>query len=366
MVESTGKTPLESMVMARHQTLPAGLIHKDGSGADRSAAVRGEHTMPALTNTQSEDNLIFRCVAEQQQQQQQQHSLSSDSQHPVGNMTTSMTISSMTSYCGTPPQKSPVCTETGRNPFSAPPSPKISGSHSRNSTKTAGNSAPLVNGHFPLGHLPHHGSVTIPTAATQYAYHNMTYINTGQPLSFLSPFCVTPSNFPASPSHFPGSPATFQPSPAPNIVLPQSPQTSPVGHQSAQTPIPSYCPSLSLIHHPSHVIVSTNSQPHQSHLTSTSQLHSSHSPLPHRDSGQSDLLLREITRLRERLAQLEGENSALTVKLNQQQWDVESRLTELEMHICQSDSVASTDFDGDSLRLDSKSLSATINRESVI
>lgn len=86
----------------------------------------------------------------------------------------------------------------------------------------------------------------------------------------------------------------------------------------------------------------------------------------HRDNSQSEMLLKEITRLRERLAQLEGENSALTVKLNRQQWDVESRLTELEMHICQSDSVASTEFDGDSLRQDSKSTPPIVNRESII
>ena len=41
---------------------------------------------------------------------------------------------------------------------------------------------------------------------------------------------------------------------------------------------------------------------------------------------------------------------------------LQSRLTELELHVnCQSDSVASTDFDGDSLRQDSK-----FNRESII
>nr|KAG5690948.1 hypothetical protein BaRGS_027267 [Batillaria attramentaria] len=54
-----------------------------------------------------------------------------------------------------------------------------------------------------------------------------------------------------------------------------------------------------------------------------------------------------VCRLRERLAQLEGENTALTVKLNQQQWDVENRLIELEMHLGQSDSIASTDISDD-------------------
>lgn len=84
-------------------------------------------------------------------------------------------------------------------------------------------------------------------------------------------------------------------------------------------------------------------------------------------------------RLRERLAQLEGENTALTVKLNQQQWDVESRLMELEMHLGQSDSIASTDISderaagtGASERLGGgdrpqcSTLSTVVNKESII
>lgn len=52
----------------------------------------------------------------------------------------------------------------------------------------------------------------------------------------------------------------------------------------------------------------------------------------------------EIQRLRERLAQLEAENSTLNTKLNQQQWEVEHRLQEIEMHICGSDSPSGSDF----------------------
>lgn len=367
MVESTGKTPLDAMVIHRHHTLPVGLIHKDGSGVDRSGANRDDHALSVLTNTQSEDNLISRCVTEKQRR------LSSDSQHPIGNMTISMTISSMTSYCGTPPQKSPICTEIGRNPFSTPPSPKVAGYHLGTDTTTVVSAAPLVNGHSSLGHLtPHHGPPPIPPT---FAYHNMAYISTGQPMSFLTPFCAPPTNYPASPSHFPGSTATFQPSPTPTLLLPQGSQSpSPHGPGGLSphpnpTPVPSFPQSPALLHHHApHIITSANSQVQQPqpHFASVSHLHSLHSPLPPRDNGQSEMLLKEISRLRERLAQLEGENSALTIKLNQQQWDVESRLTELEMHICQSDSVASTEFDGDSLRQDSKSTPPTVNRESII
>ena len=55
----------------------------------------------------------------------------------------------------------------------------------------------------------------------------------------------------------------------------------------------------------------------------------------------NEILLAEITRLRERLQTLETENTAMSLKLNQQQHEVEHRLAEIEMHFCGSDSVAS-------------------------
>jgi cyclic nucleotide gated channel alpha 3 len=53
-------------------------------------------------------------------------------------------------------------------------------------------------------------------------------------------------------------------------------------------------------------------------------------------------LLQEIRRLRERLIGLETENSTLSLKLSQQQWEVEHRLAEIEMHICGASSAASS------------------------
>ena len=63
----------------------------------------------------------------------------------------------------------------------------------------------------------------------------------------------------------------------------------------------------------------------------------------HRGAGDQshEILLQEITRLRNRLQSLETENASMTYKLNQQQWEVEHRLSEIEMHICGSDSVDS-------------------------
>ncbi|KAG0410421.1 hypothetical protein HPB47_012463 [Ixodes persulcatus] len=54
---------------------------------------------------------------------------------------------------------------------------------------------------------------------------------------------------------------------------------------------------------------------------------------PARDASQ-EALLAEIKRLRERLVTLEAENATMSVKLSQQQWEVESRLAEIELQIC--------------------------------
>ncbi|XP_025163951.1 cyclic nucleotide-gated cation channel alpha-3 isoform X1 [Harpegnathos saltator] len=56
-----------------------------------------------------------------------------------------------------------------------------------------------------------------------------------------------------------------------------------------------------------------------------------------------EALLAEIQRLRERLKCLETENAAMSVKLNQQQWEVEHRLAEIEMQICGASSTSSVE-----------------------
>ncbi|CAG5128935.1 unnamed protein product, partial [Candidula unifasciata] len=245
LVESTGQTPLDAMIIQRHHTLPVGLIHKDGSSVDRTAPSRDDHSTAVLSNTQSEDNLISRCGTEQIRRH------STDSQQQVGNMTISMTISSMTSYSETPPQKSPVCTEIGRNPFStpSPSSPKITGYHKNNPTAVV-SSASLANGHSSLGHLtPHHAPPVISQAAAQYGYQNLAYINPGQPINFLSPFCPPHTSYPASPSHFPGSSPAFHPPATPSLLLPHvPPNPTPLGSDGTtphlgQTPLLSFSPS---------------------------------------------------------------------------------------------------------------------------
>ncbi|XP_069989982.1 uncharacterized protein [Penaeus vannamei] len=89
-------------------------------------------------------------------------------------------------------------------------------------------------------------------------------------------------------------------------------------------------------------------------LTAPVQLQGSHSAgaLP-RDSPQ-ELLLGEIRRLRERLVTLESENATMSMKLSQQQWEVEHRLHEIEMQLCGNSSNASSNEDNER------------NRESII
>lgn len=57
--------------------------------------------------------------------------------------------------------------------------------------------------------------------------------------------------------------------------------------------------------------------------------------------GSHEALEAEIKRLRERLHTVETENAAMSVKLNQQQWELEHRLAEIEMQICGASSTSS-------------------------
>lgn len=52
-------------------------------------------------------------------------------------------------------------------------------------------------------------------------------------------------------------------------------------------------------------------------------------------------LLAEVIRLRERLVCVESENAVMSAKLNQQHWEVENRLAEIEMQICGASSSSS-------------------------
>lgn len=68
-------------------------------------------------------------------------------------------------------------------------------------------------------------------------------------------------------------------------------------------------------------------------------------PSPTPTDTTREALLAEIKRLRERLVLLEAENATMSMKLNQQQWEVENRLSEIEMHICGGNSGTTTSSD---------------------
>lgn len=57
-------------------------------------------------------------------------------------------------------------------------------------------------------------------------------------------------------------------------------------------------------------------------------------PFGSRPEPSQEALLAEIKRLRERLVTLEADNASMSLKLSQQQWEVQNRLAEIELHIC--------------------------------
>lgn len=74
---------------------------------------------------------------------------------------------------------------------------------------------------------------------------------------------------------------------------------------------------------------------------SMTQLVSEGALTPVTSSAGHDILVAEIKRLRERLMGLESENTALSDKLNHQQYIVEHRLAEIEMQIRRTSSTSS-------------------------
>ncbi|XP_070173803.1 cyclic nucleotide-gated channel beta-1-like [Littorina saxatilis] len=378
LVESAGKVPLDAMLVHRHHTLPGNMVSGTGHSADRGEEADQER-LRKLESTQSEDNLITRCVEERR--------MSSDSHHEgVCNQTTS----TLTSYNGTPQLRSPTTADVTKSPFTPPVSPKREGQqaapsgmvqHPHTLHQPHGYPGPYISTVSGPG-----GTVTDPQTGTPlHQSHPISY-QTYQPpanfsygggpqvnqLTYLAPYSTSmPYPPPPSPGIQVSQPGTHQPGGGLAANHLASSQTSLFPHLSyphspgnmAQTPTGSLLPHTHSPHPVSPLL-----GPPVTPLGMGS---------PIRGENQADILLKEITRLRERLAQLEGENTALTVKLNQQQWDVESRLMELEMHLGQSDSIASTDVSDDrggggaerpggGDRLQSSTLSTVVNKESII
>ncbi|CAH0557075.1 unnamed protein product [Brassicogethes aeneus] len=120
----------------------------------------------------------------------------------------------------------------------------------------------------------------------------------------------------------------------------RSPMSTPPPRQTPDSPTGSTSSGRS--HHPS------SHASHTSHARSQGGTTWKCDSMTHLVSGIATPLLdsrealeSEIKRLQERLNTVETENAAMSVKLNQHQWELENRLTEIEMQICGSRSTSS-------------------------
>ncbi|XP_021376567.1 cyclic nucleotide-gated channel rod photoreceptor subunit alpha-like [Mizuhopecten yessoensis] len=312
LVESDGKVPLETMIISRHHTLPAGLPVPHSQNSDYGVE-------PQMSEAPPED---------QEQIDGAEHDPSAPSVGiaTVGTMTKSLTISSMTSYnAGSPPQRSPLYSET-KFTISPPPSPGLV-TQAQNVSRRGSTCLPfgqdVLSRGSPTQLSPLHLAYSPSYPASQHTH----------PMNFLSPYCASNS------LHPPSSPMAM--GRADNLSSSQTNLASPQTHSAhslfyQQQPTMPVSPAMT------------------SNMASVSPASFSF------DTSQEVLLL-EITTLRQRLISLESENAAMTVKLSQQQWNVEHRLAELEMHLCHSSSVASTTSQDERTdRFD------TVNRESII
>ena len=308
------------MMIQRHHTLPAGLpmqqipLMTDGTNAD-AAHISNDlaQTNDAATDFQSASNecehnttitksLTLSCT---------------NSFNVVGSASTptrSPHYSEGTKFVISPPTSPNIINPTANIHTISAATPSLSATHSR--TGSPSRTSPL---HFSY-------SQTYPFTNPQHQ----------QQVSFLSPYCASNTlNSPSSPSLAMTRSDNLSSSQI-NLASPQP--------QSRSSPFYQQQPVLQLS--PNYVLSNIQG--------ATQQTFSYDTP--------NEVLLKEITTLRERLVTLESENASMNQKLHRQQWDVENRLSELEMHICQSSSVGSTTSQED--RPDK--FEPNINRESII
>ncbi|CAI9721896.1 Hypothetical predicted protein [Octopus vulgaris] len=354
LVESLGQVPVDVMTMHRHHTLPAGLpktqnssapsrvgsIHSNSGRSDNGDETRKCDMAAGPETSNGHVNEVVRIQEETLSKEFHEDTSS------ICTLATSLTISSISSMIAvnSSPLKSPLCTDNSRSVFSPPTSPHLLyGSHTEQSqTQTMQTLLPEMS----IGTPPR----VVPSPVSTHPYHqqitpfclqptSFTVNTTPQVSTYFTPFCA--SNYSPSTPTFSRSVAGSIPSSQTNLCPPLSPFPPPL----SVSPYPGQAPSIQLSPLPGSSVTGSFT----GSLTSP------------RDMSH-DLLLQEISSLRERLNCLESENAAMTVKLNQQQWDVEHRLAEIEMHMCGGDSVASIDES-----LEEKSgLLEPVNRESII
>jgi len=311
LVESSGKVPMHSSSITRHHTLPAGLptTHSASTNQAGPPEQTDSSTIPGTTDASHVH------ISE-----------AGDQRIPETQM---RTVSSVTSiFNGTPSVRSPinVDNQTPMFHFSPPLTPGIPPQfqtpyiqHTANLATTCVSQTPPYSEYISRDVSQDIGSRM---AAAQYQQMHYPYPqqfnsqipSTGfnanhQPIAYLSPFCASPA-----------------------FVSPVSPPCIPVSRNNSTSA-------------QSNQSYSATSTPHGT-LQPTADGHPSSIPAHIYTEASHDTLVEEITRLRERLKSVESENAMMAAKLNQQQWELEHRLSELEMHMtCTSDlaSTSSTD-----------------------
>ncbi len=312
LVESAGKITLQSMVLHRNYTLPPNMVSKASS---RESPCSSRSSRGSSRGTNSSNNAARSINSHSQNSHQSDDVIGpppGGTDPSGGDITNSMTVSSITSYItdSGSAQKSPLATE-------APQSVSASPHHRDTPPMSSGSS----------GRLP-----PIPTS--------------------YSPFTVPDSSSSAAAPQ-PGQSIPMVP------MYPLQPPPAATGGVSPQSFNGQQTPFQSMFAGHAHTFPpgSTSTLPTNSVSAAASGTHpSSHSPYRGASTGNlvplgsngslqrdpsNEILLAEISRLRERLQMLETENTHMSLKLNQQQHEVEHRLAEIEMHFCGSDSIAS-------------------------
>lgn len=327
LVESSGKVPMHATAITRHHTLPAGLPTHSASSNHPNAA----SSEPNL----AEDTTVFNAA-------ENVHSQVNDSGDQRVHETQIRTVSSVTSFLtGSPLVRSPLNMD-GQAPmfhFSPPMTP----------------GAPVQ---YQSPYFQHSPQVVNTCMADTSTYTDYIPRDTSHDLGSRIPAQYQPIHYPY----------TQFSNPAPTSGFSANGPHQQVAYLSPFCASPAFVQSVS----PGCVPVTrnTSAQSNQSNSVTTTPRGSvqpttdgqaSVSPAQLYNEASHDTLIQEITRLRERLKSVESENAMMAAKLNQQQWELEHRLSELEMHMtCTSDlaSTGSTD--------DRSNPFENISRESII
>ena len=311
LVESSGKVPLESMFVPRYYTMPNANTTQSSRGSNGSHGSFhddvsiSDHSNHASQHSADEtrDSVDGGAHA--------RHERSAD-------MTNSMTVSSITSYITdqSSAQKSPLVPDLPR-PASSPPVAfplAVSGVSDPNQQHwSPTHMAPALQSYLSRSH----GDKINLFGASRDDLSGGSSLHAGHPGHHRHHHRRT-SQQDATSTHpliqLTGSSPTSASLPPPVHLDPSNAFPTPALSPASNAPTASCSPALLDKH---------------SHAGGRA------------DEPQTELLYQEITRLRERLQMLESENASMSLKLNQQQWDVENRLAEIEMHICGSESAGS-------------------------